>query len=51
MKWDVKTIAAVTGLISVLLGGVELRVSVAKLQSQVDRIEWQLQQQTRTAAR
>ena len=51
MKWDVKTIVAVTGLATTLLGGVELRISVAKLQSQVDRIEWQLQQQQRTAGR
>lgn len=39
MRWDAKTIAAVTGLVSVLLGGVELRLSVAKLDDKLTRVE------------
>lgn len=50
MKWDVKTIVAVTGLVTTLLGGVELRFAVVKLQAQVDRIEWQIAQANRTAS-
>jgi vacuolar-type H+-ATPase subunit D/Vma8 len=37
--FDAKTIIAITGLVSVLLGGAELRISVAKLDDKVSRIE------------
>lgn len=39
VRWDAKTIVAVTGLVSVLLGGVELRMSVAKLDDKLSRVE------------
>ena len=42
-KLDAKTIIAWTGLVSVLLGGVELRMSVAKLDDKVSRVDERLQ--------
>jgi hypothetical protein len=39
MRWDAKTIVAVTGLASVLLGGVELRMSVSRLDDKLTRVE------------
>lgn len=39
MKWDAKTIVAVTGLVSVLMGGVELRVAVNKLDDKLSRLD------------
>lgn len=38
MRWDAKTIVAATGLASVLLGGVELRLAVNKLDDSVTRL-------------
>ncbi|HEY3496216.1 MAG TPA: hypothetical protein VGK73_16065 [Polyangiaceae bacterium] len=43
MRWDAKTIVAVTGLASVLLGGVELRMSVSRLDDKLTRVEERLQ--------
>lgn len=39
MKWDAKTIVAVTGLVSVLLGGAELRLKMAAIENKLDRVE------------
>jgi hypothetical protein len=39
MRWDAKTIVAVSGLASVLLGGVELRMSVSRLDDKLTRVE------------
>lgn len=39
MKWDAKTIVALTGLVSVLLGGLELRMSVSRLDDKLARVE------------
>lgn len=50
MKWDAKNIAAVTGLIMALMGGVELRMAVYTMQARLDRIEHQLEQATRVAS-
>jgi hypothetical protein len=42
MKWDAKNIAAVTGLVAVLLGGAELRMKVAQLEAKVERVDSRL---------
>lgn len=39
MKLDAKTIIAWTGLVSVLLGGVEMRMAVNRLEDKTARIE------------
>lgn len=39
VRWDAKTIAAVTGLVSVLVQGGEARVATARVESKVDRLE------------
>lgn len=39
MKWDAKTIVAVTGLVSVLLGGVEMRMAVNRMEDKLSRVE------------
>lgn len=39
MKLDAKTIAALTGLAGVLLGGVELRLAVNRLEDKLSRLE------------
>lgn len=39
MKWDAKTIVAVTGLVSVLLGGVEMRMAVNRLEDKLSRVD------------
>jgi hypothetical protein len=39
MKFDAKTIVALTGLVSVLLGGVEMRLAVNKLDDKLSRVE------------
>ena len=39
MRWDAKTIVAVTGLVSVLLGGVEMRMTMSRLEDRVQRID------------
>lgn len=42
MKLDAKTIVAITGLVSVLLGGVELRMAVSRLDDKLARVEERL---------
>lgn len=42
MKLDAKTIIALTGLVSVLLGGLELRLKVAEIDGRLGRIEHEL---------
>jgi hypothetical protein len=42
MKLDAKTIIALTGLVSVLLGGVEMRLQVSNIGARLDRIEHEL---------
>lgn len=39
MKWDAKTIVALTGLVSVLLGGVEMRMAVNRLEDRLQRVD------------
>ena len=39
MKIDPKAIIAITGLVSVLLGGIELRMAVSRLEDKTARIE------------
>jgi hypothetical protein len=39
MKLDAKTIVALTGLVSVLLGGAEMRLAVSRLDDKVERLE------------
>jgi hypothetical protein len=39
VRWDAKTIVAVTGLISVLVQGGESRLATARVESKVDRLE------------
>lgn len=39
MRWDAKTIAAVTGLVSVLVQGGEARLATARVEAKVDRLE------------
>ncbi len=39
MRWDAKTIAAITGLVSVLVQGGESRLATARVESKVDRLE------------
>ncbi len=39
MRWDAKTIAAVTGLAAVLLGGGEARIAMGRIEAKVDRLE------------
>lgn len=39
MKWDAKTIVALTGLVSVLLGGAELRLKITTIESKLDRVD------------
>lgn len=39
MKLDKNTIGAVTGLVAVLLGGVELRMAVNRLEDKLSRID------------
>ena len=38
MKLDAKTIVALTGLVSVLLGGAEMRIKMAAIEDKVDRV-------------
>ncbi len=42
MKMDAKTIIAWTGLVSVLLGGAEMRLAVSRLEDKTERIEERL---------
>lgn len=42
MKLDAKTIIALTGLVSVLLGGMEMRLAVSNLGARLDRIEHEI---------
>jgi hypothetical protein len=42
-KLDAKTIIAWTGLVSVLLGGVEMRMAVNRLEDKTARIEERVQ--------
>lgn len=42
MKWDAKTIVAVTGLLSVLLGGVEMRLTMNRLEDKTQRLDERL---------
>lgn len=42
MKLDPKTIIALTGLVSVLLGGMEMRLQVSNIAARLDRIEAEL---------
>lgn len=39
MRWEPKTIVAVTGLVSVLLGGVEMRLKMQGIETKLDRVE------------
>ena len=39
VRWDAKTIVAVTGLVSVLVQGGEARVATARVEAKVDRLE------------
>lgn len=39
VKWDAKTIVAITGLVSVLVQGGESRLATARVESKVDRLE------------
>jgi hypothetical protein len=39
MKMDAKTIIAWTGLVSVLLGGVEMRMAVNRLEDRLQRVD------------
>lgn len=39
IKWDAKTIVAVTGLVSVLVQGGEARLTAARVEAKVDRLE------------
>lgn len=40
--WNPETIAAITGLVTVIGGGIELRLAVSRLAAKVDRIEERL---------
>ena len=42
MKLDSKTIIAITGLVSVLLGGVEMRMTMNRLEDKAARMEERL---------
>lgn len=42
MKWDAKTIVALTGLVSVLLGGLEMRLTVNRIEDKLVRVEERL---------
>lgn len=42
MKMDAKTIIAWTGLVSVLLGGVEMRMTMNRLEDKLSRVEERL---------
>jgi hypothetical protein len=42
LKLDAKTIIALTGLVSVLLGGVEMRLTMNRLEDKTARIEERL---------
>ncbi len=42
MKWDAKTIIAVTGLVSVLFGGAEMRMAVSRLEDRTQRLDERL---------
>lgn len=50
MKLDAKTIIAWTGLVSVLLGGVEMRLAVNRLEDKTARIEERVQRIEREVA-
>lgn len=50
MKWDAKNIGAITGLVAVLLGGVELRMAVNRLEDKTARIEERVQRIEREVA-
>lgn len=39
VRWDAKTIVAITGLVSVLVQGGEARVAAARVEAKVDRLE------------
>lgn len=39
MKLDAKTLVALTGLVSVLLGGAEMRMAVNRLEDKLSRVE------------
>lgn len=39
VRWDAKTIVAVTGLIGVMLQGGEARVATARVEAKLDRLE------------
>lgn len=39
VRWDAKTIVAVTGLASVMLGGVEMRLAVSRLEDRAQRLD------------
>lgn len=52
MRWDAKTIAAVTGLVVAVLGGGEMRMTMSRIEAKVDRLEervLQLEYQGRVA--
>lgn len=49
-KMDAKTIIAWTGLVSVLLGGAELRMSVMRLDDKLSRVEERVQRVERELA-
>jgi hypothetical protein len=50
MKLDAKTIAAIAALVTALAGGVEMRVQVGLLQSEVRDIKAELRAQHRVAS-
>jgi hypothetical protein len=50
VKIDAKTIVAITGLVSVLLGGAEMRLAVSRLEDKTARIEERLTRVERDVA-
>jgi predicted ATP-grasp superfamily ATP-dependent carboligase len=42
MKWDAKTIIALTGLVSALAGGAEMRLAVSRLEDRAQRLDERL---------
>lgn len=39
VKLDAKTIVALTGLVSVLLGGIEMRLELGNIKAKLERVE------------